>query len=197
MNVNSTQPLSGSKYVYVGFAAVLAAILLIGSFGPAMLASGSDDDDGIEVHFTGTWRDTSRTVLGDNAAGIPVIVVHQVGTFSGDISGEWVDELGLVPGTFWGVSHCECTIAGKTGILAIAHLQGPTRVNSDGTVEWDNVIIAGLGELEGIRGEYTARGVITDTFLDPACTPVCIIVEAEFWGIVHFPDDDDSDSESD
>ena len=52
MNITSIQPLNEKKYLYVVFATILSAVLLMASFGPSILASASDDDNSSDVSWS-------------------------------------------------------------------------------------------------------------------------------------------------
>ena len=45
MNISSLQPLNERKYLFIVFATILSAILLMASIGPSLLAAATDDED--------------------------------------------------------------------------------------------------------------------------------------------------------
>lgn len=173
MNLSSFQPLTEKKYIYIGFGAIVATILVMATIGPSLLVAASDDDDGL-VSFSGggfqvSVRTSRETVTIDDCGDAdPLTLVRtqtdlNTRTYSGIIEGTAEAEsvaityinctAGLIHANLMQLeSFDEVTVAGRTGGAVIERIG--TFESRDGVVivTINERFLCGTGELEGIHG---------------------------------------------
>lgn len=195
LNIGSLQPFNERKYLYIVSATILAAVLLMASIGPSMLASASDDDGEIGWSAEIVATEFAFDVL-------PAIVAQQDVTFTGDVTAFCNTELAFALRAdgdtfdFWSLYTCQTTIDGKSGTVVFLLTNG-VGLASAGTTTWNWEIIEALGELVGMEGKGTGSSVLTGTVPGTECFPgaECPTFDASFLGEIEFENDDDSDSD--
>jgi hypothetical protein len=138
---------------------VAAVALLIGAVGVAGASA--------PMAASATFTQTTITGFEIRFAGSNVIFeATSVGSVSGDLSGTYEDSIRVVihpNGRFTAQDRitCECTVAGKEGVLELLVVDTGVQVDPDTAVfEGSAVITAAAGELSGLRGVFRVEGTV-------------------------------------
>jgi hypothetical protein len=116
---------------------------------------------------SGNYTQTAHTGFAIGFAGPNVIIeASTVGTVSGTLTGTFEDSVRVVihPNgrfTAQGTMSCECTVAGKSGVLEFVVVDAGEEVSPDISVFFGHAVITrGSGELSGLRGVLEIAGTV-------------------------------------
>lgn len=211
MSVSSLQLLNEKKYVYIVFAASLAAVLLMASIGPSLLASASDDDDDI-INATGDFIIEEVPLSRTDTFMAPHLIINRLLriTLTEDLVGTILGHEILLSNlaTSNGVGSLRETFDGVVGDSDPGTFTAIVTVLSDlsafpiVTFEASFVIVegSGLAGLEGICGGGIITGVADASSTDPTVASYDLNIaygdNCEDFNPFDNGDDEDSDSDS-
>jgi len=171
MNISSLQPLNEKKNIYIVFATILAAVLVMASIGPSLLAAG-DDSDGLRRANVGVFVDSVPAVnIKTQAVGPHTINTETtVGEYSGDVAGTLACTRTVIVNVdearFTGTAICNfvgSVLGSDPGSMTkIFTFDGPFGGPVPGTVQFSQ----GVGGLQGICGGGTFLNVAGEVFYD-------------------------------
>ncbi len=170
MNVGSLQPLNEKKSIYIVFATILAAVLVMASIGPSLLAAG-DDSDGLRRANVGIFVDTPAVNINTQVVGPHTINTETtVGEYSGDVAGTLACTRTVIVNSgesrFTGTAICNfvgSVLGSDPGSMTkIFSFDGPFGGPVPGTVQFSQ----GVGGLQGICGGGTFLNVAGEVFYD-------------------------------